>query len=97
MRLKTAEMVKVDNKQEYTDEFEDRLRTHWPRRGRVETGIKQPEREAELLGHAEKTYRHIEAIHAKMVEIQRCFVLRATRPGPNAKPMSARSRALATT
>jgi hypothetical protein len=37
---------------------QDRLRTHWPRRGRVETQIKQP-RESELIGHEEKTWRHI--------------------------------------
>ena len=54
------------------------MRTHWPRRGRVETGIKQP-REAELLGHEEKTYRHIEAIHAKMIDIQRRFVLESDK------------------
>ncbi len=74
VRLKAAEVVKTENKQDFTDELEDRLRTHWPRRGRVETGIKQP-REAELLGHAEKTYRHIDTIHAKMIDIQRRFVL----------------------
>ena len=51
-------------KSEFTEELEDRIRTHWPRRGRVETGIKQP-REAELLGHQQKTWRHIEAFTRK--------------------------------
>jgi hypothetical protein len=36
-----------------------------PRKGRVETEIKQP-REAELQTHEEKTWRHIRAIQAKM-------------------------------
>ena len=71
-RLKRAEEMKKDYKDEYTDELEDRLRTHWPRRGRVETGIKQP-REAELLGHEEKTWRLIQNIQEKMIMLQRNF------------------------
>ena len=39
--------------------------THRPRRGRVETEIKQP-REAELLSHKDKTWRHVKAIQSKM-------------------------------
>ena len=36
-----------------------------PRRGRVETEIKQP-REAELHSHKDKTLRHIKAIQLRM-------------------------------
>eukprot|EP00605_Chrysophyceae_sp_TOSAG23-4_P003005 GSChrysophyteH1.ASY1.ANO1.3310.1 assembled CDS len=71
-RLKRADEMKKAYKEEFTDELEDRLRTHWPRRGRVETGIKQP-REAELLGHEEKTWRLIQNVQEKMVNIQRNF------------------------
>ena len=71
-RIKRAIDMKKDYKDEFTEELEDRLRTHWPRRGRVETGIKQP-REAELLGHEEKTWRLIQNIQDKMINIQRRF------------------------
>lgn len=56
-------------KTELTDQLEDRIRNHWPRRGRVETEIKQP-REKELLGHKDKTYRLILAIQNKVIELQ---------------------------
>jgi len=71
-RLTRAQIMTTDYKADYTEELEDRLRTHWPRRGRVETGIKQP-REAELLGHEEKTWRHIQAIQQRMIDLQKRF------------------------
>eukprot|EP01041_Mallomonas_annulata_P008913 gene8913-18445_t len=64
-RLYYAQDVNNNRKSELTDELEERLRTHWPRRGKVETLIKQP-RAAELSGHEEKTYRHIQNIHERM-------------------------------
>ena len=71
-RLSSSTKVNKSRKSEFTEELEDRIRTHWPRRGRVETQIKQP-REAELLGHEEKTWRHIESIQSKMIELQNKF------------------------
>ena len=71
-RLNRAQDMKKDYKDEFTEELEDRLRTHWPRRGRVETGIKQP-RESELLGHEEKTWRLIQNIQERMINVQRRF------------------------
>jgi hypothetical protein len=62
----------TQRKDALTEELEDRLRTHWPRRGRVETQVKQP-REAEILGHKEKTWRHIQNIASRMAELQRRF------------------------
>ncbi|KAJ1434442.1 hypothetical protein B484DRAFT_289204, partial [Ochromonadaceae sp. CCMP2298] len=59
-------------KTELTDHLEDQIRNHWPRRGRVETQIKQP-REAELLGHKEKTWRHIALIQQKMIHAMETF------------------------
>lgn len=64
-RLVQASALNKERKAELNDELDDRLRTHWPRRGRVETQIKQP-REAELLGHEEKTWRHISNIHDRV-------------------------------
>ena len=66
--LRSVEMKK-DSKEEFTEELEDRLRTHWPRRGRVKTGILQP-REAELLSHEEKTWRYIQSIQERMILVQ---------------------------
>lgn len=71
-RTRYAEKQSLSGKAELTDELEDRIRNHWPRRGRVETQIKQP-REAELLGHKEKTWRHISSIQQKMIEAQTSF------------------------
>jgi hypothetical protein len=68
-RVAAASRVNTAKKNDFTDELEDRLRTHWPRRGRVETQIKQP-REAELLGHEEKTWRHIQAIQDRTIDIK---------------------------
>jgi hypothetical protein len=59
-------------KNTYTDHLEDRVRNHWPRRGRVETQIKQP-REGELLSHKEKTWRMIQNIHQRMGDLQAKF------------------------
>ena len=72
-RIARAQSLSVDNKAELTEELEDRLRTHWPRRGRVETGIKQP-RETELLSHEEKTWRHIQNIQQRMIDLQKKFI-----------------------
>lgn len=64
-KILQADALNKERKAELNDELDDRLRTHWPRRGRVETQIKQP-REAELLGHEEKTWRHISNVHDRV-------------------------------
>lgn len=74
-RIARAQAVAIDKKADFTEELEDRLRTHWPRRGRVETGIKQP-RETELLSHEEKTWRHIQNIQQRMIDLQKKFNFR---------------------
>jgi hypothetical protein len=72
LRTNFAEKQALTTKAELTDQLEDQVRNHWPRRGRVETQIKQP-REAELLGHKEKTWRHISTIQQKMIQAQENF------------------------
>jgi hypothetical protein len=71
-KLLTVEKEMKRKKDELTDQLEDRIRNHWPRRGRVETEIKQP-REAELLGHKDKTWRLIQLIQQKMIDLQRRY------------------------
>lgn len=72
-KILTVEHDMTNKKEELTNELEDRIRNHWPRRGRVETEIKQP-RETELLSHKDKTYRIILNIQSKMMEIQSRFL-----------------------
>lgn len=71
-RIKDSEIKSLHHKEVFTDQLEDRLRTHWPRRGRIETQVKQP-REAELLGHEEKTWRYIQSIQQRMTDTQSKF------------------------
>ena len=48
VRVSAAEKEAKKRKVELTDQLEEAVRNHWPRRGRVETQIKQP-RDAELM------------------------------------------------
>jgi hypothetical protein len=50
-----------DRVSDYTDELEERLRQHWPRKGRTEVDQKQP-RVTELNAHKEQLMRHVRAI-----------------------------------
>jgi hypothetical protein len=72
-KLEEAKLLTDKRKSALTEDLEDRLRTHWPRRGRVETQVKMP-REAELLAHKMKTYRHIQNISSHMSEVQNSFL-----------------------
>lgn len=99
-RIARAQSLSVDNKAEFTEELEDRLRTHWPRRGRVETGIKQP-RETELLSHEEKTWRHIQNIQQRVIDLQKKFMFSSEESKKNCddyvKDMSALRNSLSNT
>lgn len=68
-RINQSEMITNDRKMEYNEELEERLRSHWPKRGRVETQIKQP-RLNELRNHQEKLWRMIELTQNRMKELQ---------------------------
>ena len=68
-RLQSSERICRENKVVFTDQLEDRIRNHWPRRGRVETQIKQP-REAELLSHRQKTWRIIQGLQQRVGEVR---------------------------
>ncbi len=45
----------------YTEELEERLRTHWPRKGRSEVSFRQP-REGELIAHRQRKERHLRVV-----------------------------------
>jgi hypothetical protein len=71
-KILSVEHDMSNKKTEFTNQLEDRIRNHWPRRGRVETEIKQP-RENELLSHKDKTYRIVMNFQNKLMEIQSKF------------------------
>eukprot|EP00981_Chlorochromonas_danica_P015535 scaffold13008_cov159-Ochromonas_danica.AAC.2 len=71
-KLAGTERTMTNLKTELTDQLEERIRNHWPRRGRVETEIKQP-RVKELQSHKDKTYRLILSIQDKMIQLQDRF------------------------
>jgi hypothetical protein len=68
-RLASAKSLTSERKSAYTEELEDRIRLHWPRRGRIETQIKQP-RLGEIRSHQEKTYRYVVSIQDRMKDLK---------------------------
>eukprot|EP00941_MAST-03F_sp_MAST-3F-sp1_P006034 g6034.t1 len=53
-----------ERQEDLTDELEERLRKHWPRKGRTEVQYNQPRR-GELENHLEKQQRHARALLIK--------------------------------
>lgn len=50
-----------------TEELEERLRTHWPRKGRSEVSFRQP-REGELIMHRQRRLRHARLVNERNVQ-----------------------------
>jgi len=50
-----------ENKAVLTEELEDRLRSHWPRKGRVEVNCRAP-REGELVTHTNRAQRYAKGL-----------------------------------
>lgn len=50
--------------EDYTEELEERLRLHWPRKGRTDVKFQQP-RAGELLQHQQRHDRHVRAFQLK--------------------------------
>jgi hypothetical protein len=57
---------------DYTEELEERLRLHWPRKGRVEVKIRQV-REGQLIAHRQRAQRHGRVVREKNSINQREF------------------------
>ncbi|CAM9618005.1 unnamed protein product [Scytosiphon promiscuus] len=55
-----------------TEELEERLRKHWPRKGRTEVKSRQP-REGELHAHRQKARRFIRQVRDKLSEQEKAF------------------------
>lgn len=60
-RRETLAALTEDRITAYTDELEERLRTHWPRKGRSEVSFRQP-REGELIAHRQRKERHLRVV-----------------------------------
>ena len=69
--------VKMDDlceerKEDFTEELDERLRLHWPRKGRTETKFRQP-REGELVAHRQKSARFLRGFYKRMDEQEANF------------------------
>ncbi|KAJ8601120.1 hypothetical protein CTAYLR_008829 [Chrysophaeum taylorii] len=60
-RTKKIERLTKTRLAKLTEELEERLRTHWPRKGRTEVSFRQP-REGELIAHHQRTQRHVRLV-----------------------------------
>jgi hypothetical protein len=63
-RATFAASLRDDRCGSYTEELEERLRLHWPRKGRVEVNIRQV-RESELIAHRQRAKRHCRIVREK--------------------------------
>jgi len=59
-----GEQLCEERQTDYTEELEERLRLHWPRKGRVEVKIRQV-REAQLIAHRQRAQRHGRVVREK--------------------------------
>jgi len=73
VRLAGADKETDRRKTELSDQLEDAIRNHWPRRGRVETQIKQP-RDAELMSHKQKTWRLVQQVQQRVTDSRQRFL-----------------------
>eukprot|EP00618_Florenciella_parvula_P017113 CAMPEP_0119479594 /NCGR_PEP_ID=MMETSP1344-20130328/8788_1 /TAXON_ID=236787 /ORGANISM="Florenciella parvula, Strain CCMP2471" /LENGTH=1700 /DNA_ID=CAMNT_0007513837 /DNA_START=186 /DNA_END=5285 /DNA_ORIENTATION=+ len=71
---RTKEVTELcgERKDVLTEELETRLRLHWPKKGRVETRIRQV-REGQLIAHRQRAERHVRAVNQKNSAHQREF------------------------
>ena len=77
----------------YTAEIEERLRLHWPRKGRAEVECFQP-RVGELQNHKRRLARHIRSIKLKCSKHEENFQIELSQGFEKAQLFSERIRAL---
>ena len=64
-REKKMSALFEERKGDLTFELEERLRTHWPRKGRTDVGFQQP-RIGELIAHRQRHERQVRAVKLKL-------------------------------
>ncbi|GMH74178.1 hypothetical protein TL16_g06393 [Triparma laevis f. inornata] len=63
-RVKNDDLCE-ERKEDLTEELEERLRLHWPRKGRTEVKYRQP-REGELVAHRQKSARFLRQFYKRL-------------------------------
>eukprot|EP00948_MAST-09A_sp_MAST-9A-sp1_P004245 g4245.t1 len=71
-REKTVNELYKERAEDLTYDLEERLRTHWPRKGRTEVGFKQP-RIGELIAHRKRHERQVRAVKVKLKAQEESF------------------------
>ncbi|GMI11443.1 hypothetical protein TrVE_jg944 [Triparma verrucosa] len=64
-RRKVNDDLCEERKEDLTEELEERLRLHWPRKGRTEVKYRQP-REGELVAHRQKSARFLRQFYKRL-------------------------------
>ncbi|CAM9994115.1 unnamed protein product, partial [Ectocarpus sp. 12 AP-2014] len=72
VRVAAAESACLEAQEYLSEELEERLRKHWPRKGRTEVGSRQP-REGELHAHRQKARRFVRQVRDKLSEQEKAF------------------------
>ncbi|CAM9400850.1 unnamed protein product [Ectocarpus fasciculatus] len=72
VRVAAAESACLEAQEYLAEELEERLRKHWPRKGRTEVGSRQP-REGELHSHRQKARRFVRQVRDKLSEQEKTF------------------------
>jgi hypothetical protein len=63
---------------DFTEELEERLRLHWPRKGRVEVKIRQV-REGQLIAHRQRAQRHGRVVREKCAKQHQEFEVKVAK------------------
>ncbi|GMI03755.1 hypothetical protein TrRE_jg12660 [Triparma retinervis] len=71
-RRKVTDDLCEERKEDLTEELEERLRLHWPRKGRTEVKFRQP-REGELISHRQKSARFLRQFYKRMSDQEENF------------------------
>jgi len=66
-RLQFGNDLCNERQTDFTEELEERLRLHWPRKGRVEVKIRQV-REGQLIAHRQRAQRHGRVVREKCMK-----------------------------
>ena len=66
-RQRKMDALNEERAEDLTEELEERLRLHWPRKGRTEVKFRQP-REGELVAHRQKSARFLRQFYQRLNE-----------------------------
>ena len=93
-RRKAMSALRKERVEYLTDELEERLRRHWPRKGHAEVKVKQP-REGELISHRQRQERHARNILQRNAGHGRSFAKALEKAYADLEKFTKRQAALA--